>query len=523
MRMFPPALALILAGVLSLPANVDAATFVVNSTGNQSDSNVGNGVCRTSSSGTTCTLRAAIQEANATTATDTITFNIGGGGPQRITLTSSLPTITRPVIIDGWTQPGWVDAPLIEVRGDDGYGDGFKVQGGNSTIRGLIINGFGGDGIIITNSGNNVVEGCYVGTNADGSEPVPNQETGIRVQSPNNRIGGREVLQRNVVSGNTGRDVMGGIMIYGSSATGNVVQGNFIGLDATGLLPMGNEGRGVAIHDASNNYVGGSLAGAGNLIAANRATGVRIWGGSSTGNVVQGNWIGINKLGETKYGLWPEPGTLSNARGVQSRGDGNYILENYILGNTWDGVLFYDGTDKDFDPTAKSSNNIVYKNVIAYHGLNGIGAYVGRRNWFISNSIFENERLGIELGVEEIDGTTDNDPGDNDEGPNDLQNYPVLASAVVSGLQTIVAGSLNSKPNKTYHLQFFVDSYCDPESGHGEARYYVGDSSVTTNAMGNGSFTVNIGAALPYGWVVTSTAIDPDHNTSELSACMYVR
>lgn len=514
---------LLAAVLVALPSSGIAATFVVNSTGNQSDGNIGNGVCRTSSTSTTCTLRAAIQEANATTASDTIAFDIGGGGPQRITLTSSLPTITRPVIVDGWTQPGFAGVPLIEVRGDSGFGDGFKVQGGNSTIRGLVINGFGGDGIIITINGNNVVEGCYIGTNADGSAPVPNQETGIRVQSANNRIGGRDVAQRNVVSGNTGRDIMGGIMIYGQAASGNVVQGNFIGLDATGVFPMGNEGRGVAIHDASNNYVGGALPGAANLIAANRATGVRIWGGSSTNNVVQGNWIGVNKLGEMRYGQWPDPGVLSNARGVQSRGDGNYILQNYILGNTWDGVLFYDGTDKDFDPTAKSSGNIVYKNVIAYHGLNGIGAYVGRRNWIISNSIFDNERLGIELGVKELDGVQPNDPGDADEGANDLQNYPELASAVVSGAQTTVAGTLNSKPGKTYHLQFFVDTYCDPFSGHGEARYYVGDGSVTTTVSGTGSFAVTLPLALPRGWVLTATAIDPDRNTSELARCVTIR
>jgi CSLREA domain-containing protein len=470
MRMNARLTVLVAAMCVGLPASGMAANFVVNSTGNQSDNNAGNGVCRISNNNTQCTLRAAIQEANATTAMDTITFAIDSG-PQRITLTSSLPTITRPVVIDGWTQPGFAGTPLIEVRGDSGYGDGFKLSGGNSTVRGLIINGFGGDGIILTGStGNNVIEGNYIGTNADGSAPVPNEETGIRIQSPNNRIGGREVSQRNVVSGNTGRDIMGGIMVYGQSASGNIIQGNYIGLDATGMLPMGNEGRGVAIHDSSNNYVGGAQPGAGNLIAANRATGVRIWGGASTGNVVQGNWLGINKLGEMKYGLWPEPGTLSNARGVQSRGDGNYIMDNFILGNTWDGVLFYDGTEKDFDPTSKSSNNVVYHNVIAYNGLNGIGAYVGRRNWFISNSIFDNTRLGIELGKKALDGVQENDPGDGDSGANDLQNYPVLTSATVSGAQTVVLGTLNSKPNKAYHVQLFADLYCDAV-GNGEAKY----------------------------------------------------
>ena len=501
------------------PVTAAAATFVVNDTGSVSDTTIGNGVCRTN--GGVCTLRAAIQEANVTPELDTIVFAIGTG-PQRITHLSTNPTITRPVIIDGWTQPGFVDVPLIELHGNGSLGDGLRISGGGSTVRGLIINGFGDDGISLMGAGNNVIEGNYIGLSADGTEAVPNAHTGIRIECPNNRIGGRDPRQRNVVSGNVGRDRMGGIMISGAAATGNIVQGNFIGLDATGVYPIGNEGRGVAIDNASGNYIGGAQPGAGNLIAGNRATGVRIWGGSSTGNVIQGNWIGINKLGQVSIGLWPEPGVLSNARGVQSRGDGNYILDNYIIGNTWDGVLFYDGTDKDFDPTAKSSGNIVYRNVIAWNGLNGIGAYVGRRNWFISNWIFDNVRLAIELGDQELDGVTANDPGDLDDGANDTQNYPALASAIVSGAQTIVTGTLNSMANKTYLLQFFADTVCDA-FGHGEARYYVGDASITTDGSGNAAFTAVLGFSIPQGYVVSATAIDPDHNTSELSRCAVVQ
>ena len=511
--------AVLAAGLLVAPGSAAAATFTVNSDGNSSDSSIGNGVCRTS--GGVCTLRAAIQEANATSAVDTILFSIGGGGAQRISISSSLPTITKPVILDGTSQPGFTGAPLIEIHGSS-VGDGIKISAGGSTVRGLVVNGFSGDGIFISGLGGNVIEGNYVGLNADGSAAEPNHQTGIRIESANNRVGGREPAQRNVVSGNTGRDIMGGIMIYGAAATGNIVQGNFIGLDATGMIGIGNEGRGVAIHNASGNYIGGAQPGAGNLIAANRATGVRIWGGSSTGNVVQGNWIGTNKAFEIRVGLWPEPNILSNARGVQSRGDGNYILDNYLVGNTWDGVLFYDGTDKDFDPTAKSSHNVVYRNVIAWNGMNGIGAYVGRGNWFIANSIFENARIGIELGPEELDGVSANDTGDGDDGPNDMQNYPVLAEARVSGATTVVTGTLNSRASRTYQVQFFANNFCNP-TGFGEAKYWIGDGTVTTNASGNGAFSVAFGFAIPRGIAITATAIDSEHNTSEVSRCISVQ
>ena len=507
--------------VLGLPAMAGAATFTVVSNGNGSDASVGNGVCKTSGTSGVCTLRAAIQEANATAGIDTILFNIGGGGPQRIDVSSALPTITRPVILDATSQPGYTGAPLIELHGSS-VGDGLKVSGGGSTIKGFVINHFSGDGIYISSLGGNVVEANYIGLSADGSAGDGNGQTGIRIESPNNRVGGRDPSQRNVVSGNTGRDVQGGIMISGANATGNIVQGNYIGLDATGLLPIGNEGRGVAIHSASGNYVGGSQPGAGNLIAGNRATGVRIWGGSSTGNVIQGNYIGCNKLGEISVGLYPEPGTLSNARGVQSRGDGNYIIGNYILGNTWDGVLFYDGTDKDFDPTAKSSHNVVYKNVIAWNGMNGIGAYVGRANWFIANAIFENDREAIELGELELDGVSPNDLGDGDNGPNDMQNYPELLTARVSGSTTTITGTLNSRATKTYQIEFFANDVCDP-SGHGEAKYYLGDIQVVTNASGNASFSAPFGFAVPRGMAIAAIAMDPEHNTSEVSQCVIVQ
>ena len=521
MRRIFPGVAIAIALVVALPAGSAAATFTVTSTGNNSDANVGNGVCKTSGSTGVCTLRAAIQEANATAAIDTILFNVGGGGPQRIDIPASIPTITRPRIVDGWSQPGFLDVPLIEIHGSS-VGDGLKITAGGTTIRGLIVNHFSGDGIYISGLGANILEGNYVGLTADGSAADPNAETGIRLESPNNRVGGRDPSQRNVISGNAGRDRMGGIMIVGPTATGNIIQGNFIGLDATGMIGIGNEGRGVAIDEASGNYIGGAQPGAGNLIAANRATGVRIWGGTSTGNVVQGNWIGTNKAFEIKVGLFPEPDILSNARGVQSRGDGNYILENYIVGNTWDGVLFYDGTDKDFDPTAKSSHNLVYKNVIAWNGMNGIGAYVGRANWFISNSIYENVRLAIELGPEELDGVSNNDLGDGDDGPNDMQNYPVLTEARLTGATTTVTGTLNSGANKTYQIQLFANNFCSP-SGFGEAKYYIGDTSVTTNASGNGTLNAVLNFAIPRGIVLTATAIDSEHNTSEVSRCVSVQ
>lgn len=494
------------------------STFVVNSTGSASDSSVGDGVCATASG--VCTLRAAIEEANTTTELDTIAFAIGSG-PQRISVTSSLPAITSPIVIDGSTQPGFSGSPLIEIHGSILVSDGLRILGGGSTVRGLVINGFGSDGVLLEGGGDNLLEGNYIGLDSTGTSAVRNQGAGVRIRSANNRIGGRELAQRNVISGNGGFGIEGGILIQGAEATGNVVQGNFIGLDAAGIDPVGNLGRGVAIHYASNNLVGGSEPGAGNLIAGNRATGVRVMAQSS-GNVIQRNWIGINKRQEMRWGQWPAPGVLSNARGVHLRGDNNYVLENVIASSTWDGVLFYDGTGKDLFPEGYPSNNIVYGNLIFGSGMNGIGVYVGTGNRFLRNSIFGNVLLGINLANREFEHITINDAGDSDEGTNDLQNYPTLTSAVVAGAQTTVAGVLESGPSATYTLDLYANPACSV-SGHGEGRYPVGQVTVTTDGSGTGSFETVLPFAIPAGWVVTATAANSSGSTSEFSACVTVQ
>src|SRR5712692_9164441 len=110
----------LLMAIFCLFAGADLATaaqFVVNNTADEEDFSSGDGVCETAPGNGVCTLRAAIEEANATAATDTIAFNIPGSGPYTIRPTSALPTITDPVTIDGTTQPGFAGTPIIELDG----------------------------------------------------------------------------------------------------------------------------------------------------------------------------------------------------------------------------------------------------------------------------------------------------------------------------------------------------------------------------------------------------------------------
>jgi len=521
MSMFSRVGALMLGLVVTVPGSALAATFTVNSTANTADSSVGNGICAASPG--VCTLRAAIQEANVTVAVDTIRFAIGSG-PQRISLLSDLPAVTQPVIVDGTSQPGFAGVPLIEIEGSlssGPSGDGLVFNGGGSTIRSLVINRFAGNGILLRFNGGNVVEGCYIGTTADGLAAAQNVGAGVRIETYSNRVGGTTIPQRNVISGNGGLGLEGGVLIYGETGVGNVVQGNFIGLDATGMNPIGNIGRGVAIHFASYNLIGGDQPGAGNLISSNRASGVRIMSGS-TGNIVQKNWVGLNKAGQIGFGIYPDPGVLSNARGVQIRGDGNFVLDNIIAGNLEDGVLFYDGTGRDLVPLGYPSNNVIQNNIIFQNGFNGIGAFVGEKNKFVHNTIFSNGHLAINLENRVFGLVTPNDLDDTDEGTNGLQNFPEIVVAYNNGTQTSVAGFLKSKPEATYTIELFATPACNP-IGNGEATYPLQQSNVVTNTSGNAQINIVLGYPVPKGWFMTSTATDSLGNTSELSVCSVVR
>lgn len=238
-------------------------------------------------------LRQAILDANANAGPDIINFSIGSGA-QRITLTSSLPTISDPLTIDGTTQPGYAGTPIIEVTTDGQViGDGLTITDGSSVLRGLVLNRFRGHAIKIESGGGNIIEGNYIGTDASGNAPAANYQNGVFiVGSTNNRIGGTTAAARNVISGNFGNAVH---MALGAS--GNSVQGNYIGVNAAGTTILSNENGVVIFNNAHNNTIGGTTAAARNIISGNRSYGVQVES-NSNGNVVEGNFIGTNAAGD---------------------------------------------------------------------------------------------------------------------------------------------------------------------------------------------------------------------------------
>ena len=372
---------------------------------------------------------------------------------------------------------------MIELNGTSagaGWVSGLTLAAGSSgsTIKGLAINRFSGDGILIQTS-NNVVTGNFLGTDATGTLARGNSmglvlDTG----STNNRIGGTTAAERNIISGNT----IDGIEVMGATTTNNLVQGNYIGVDATGTADLGNVGNGVAIFSAAaNNTIGGTAAGAGNVISGNDGYGIGISAGGATANIVQGNRIGTNAAGTAGVG--------NSKEGIYiSGGAGNTVVGGIAAGAG---------------------------NTIAYNTLDGVAlkADASTGNSIRGNAIFSNGGLGIDLGD---NGLTANDTGDGDTGPNNLQNAPVLSGDDIVGGNITIGGKLNSTASTTFTIDFYASTSADP-SGYGEGQRYLGSTTATTSAGGNVVFSVTLAAAVSAGEFITATATSPTGNTSEFS------
>ena len=297
-------------------------------------------------------LRAAIiaADSDATVGADTISFAIPGSGVQTIAVPNSLPAITRSVVIDGNSQPGFSpgNTPLVVIDGSgaNAGASGLVFSAGTgSFVRGLSIVGFatnggaGGAAIDIqAGSGGETIEGDYLGIEPDGTSGKANYY-GIVIASSNNTIGGSVAVDRNVISGNTNA----GVLLVGSAAS-NMIFGNFIGTNAAGNATVGNL-FGVVLA-ASGNTVGGLTPGAGNVISGNvgptgqTGAGV-VFEGASQSNVVEGNKIGTDAGGLNAvpdvYGVYfgtPTGSTGDNVAldtiGGTIAGAGNLISGNFI-------------------------------------------------------------------------------------------------------------------------------------------------------------------------------------------------
>lgn len=488
---------------------------------------------------------------------DVISFNFSGGGVHTISPTSVEPTIIEPLTINGYSQLGAAanslanaDNAIILVQLDGsaaGAGaDGLTLGAGSggSTIKGLDIGNFAGNGIVVQSNGNSIL-GNFVGVDPTGTTRLPNgtfptSGDGIRIlNASNNQIGSADPADRNIASGNA----LNGIHVVGSlvaSATGNTILGNFVGVAADGKSSVGNrtepapapgsaEGNnlgGIEISGGNLNSVGGTTAGARNVVGFN-ALGIQLDNGAQQ-NTIQGNFSGVAADGVTAAGNLLQGIVLRSSNGFSSPLGPAQPNEPGVSFNLIGGTPAGAGNLVEFNGTGGVS---IFGNPVSASGQPNIG------NAIEGNSIFENGRsyltassaptplLGIDLTngflFPREDGVTDNDahghgaPND----PNNFQNFPELTSVVSNSGQTTITGTLtqSASPNTTFRIEFFAND-SDPLGLPDEGQEFLGFISVGTDGSGAASFSPSLPVSVDVGRKVTATATDQVGNTSEFSA-----
>jgi hypothetical protein len=344
--------------------------------------------------------------------------------------------------------------------GPGGLYRGVFVNGSGNTIGGTLpaarnvisISAHSGAGIQIYNAPGTVVEGNYIGTNAAGTSVTAGPRSiGVWVGSNDNTIGGTAAAARNVISGWGLMDVQIG------GGTGNIVEGNYVGTDASGTVTLPGTGFGVFLNGGSGNTIGGTAQGAGNVISVPGRDGIEadVFNGASAGNgnAIDGNIIANN-----------------GGAGVHVvSGTGFAIQENSIYGNGQLGIVLGNGLNTN------ASNNQAN-----HQGPNNL------MNFPVLTSV-----------------------------------QTSAAGTIISGtLDTGTANGLTFLPTASITLDFYADPPAAVDaSGYGQGETWLGSMTVTTDANGHATFTSpQFNIALPAGDFVTATATDATGDTSEFSA-----
>lgn len=346
---------------------------------------------------------------------------------------------------------------------------------------------------------------------ADDNIVIGNQLRSVRIAGTDfthyparNRIGGPTPEERNIFSGFGSFGIEGyptGEAVLVNFAQDTLIQGNYIGTTPDGMTGVSQRGPiGIEVRDSFNTTVVNNLIAGLYVEGVNHANGltfgtairVNSINADNMGVVIQGNLIGTDATGQNPIHTY-QGVTLAQSTGI-------YTLRDTLLGGTQPGqgntIAFTDTTGVLVGPLT-------------------VGGEIS------GNSIHSNTRLGIDLiPWSGALGPTPNDPMDGDtQGGNAFQNFPEIMSAQSDGGSISISGTLDSIPNSAFRIEFFASPQCDP-SGYGEGEFFLGHTTVQTNAVGIATINASVPSTAPAGWVITSTATQTaSGNTSEFSLC----
>ncbi len=438
--------------------------------------------------------------------------DICGGSTCKITVTSTLPAISAPLIIDGTTQPGYTAGTpgiphiqLSPVSGLDAIGLNVAYTAADSTVRGLAITGFRTSAMnraINVEAERVIVEANYIGLTPAGIADANGY--GILLEFTQSAIiGGATSAKRNIISGNLHFGIG-----YDTGASAGLIQNNFIGTNPTGTAALGNQTGGIDLEGANNTQV------LDNVISGNAGDGIQIGFTNGTiitsGYTIQGNRIGVGINGEA-------------------------------LGNSGPGIMSYGGSkNHQIGGTETGQGNIIAYNLIG--GIRLAANNDNTQNIISANSIYANGNLGIDLNA---NGVTVNDANDADTGANSLLNFPLLSQLglnngmltlsgcapagatvelfeadVSNGGKATVGDNKQGKSKDYGEGQTYLTSFVEGSSSDSNsADCTLPTDTDSNNQTGMKAFTVTTPApaTLAVGDLLTLTATLPTVGTSEFS------
>lgn len=370
------------------------------------------------------------------------------------------------------------------------------ITGDNTFIDGRTQTAYSGD----TNSGTVGAGGTAVGVSGS---ILPNYEI-PEIQVHRNGGDVFKIQANNTVLRNLSvyANNNAGIRINSGSAT---IMQNLLGVNA-----QGNNSGNI---DFGIENLGGNILADGNYIATNTDAGILINGGTSS--VVQNNHITNNGnsacedniLVQSGSGLIIRQNLIENASSAgidASASSGNVIISENSITASGQNRGNCSGNVEGMAIKIGGSNSTISNNVIYSNGGAGVVVVGGTANRISQNSIYANgiiaDALGIDLDASSGagDGVTLNDNGDSDAGPNDLQNFPIISAAYISGGNLVVKGW--SRPGAT--LEFFFTDINEGTATAGDNQLGLavdyGEGQTFIGAATEGSGADNDGASSGY-------------------------
>lgn len=346
----------------------------------------------------------------------TITFNIPASDPGfsnsvfNILPTDGFPSLVNATLLDGSTEPtnSNPNGPDILLNGvlcqpPSVYPSGLRFAGTNCTVRGFIISGFPAFGVLFdgASASGNTVASCYLGVNPSGTAAAANGICPVQIGNGAswNTVGGTLASNRNVISGS----LYQGLVIRDPGTSNNTVSGNYIGLSGAGTAALPNTWSGIQIFGgAQSNRIGGSTPLTMNIISGNARQGVAISDTNTSGNVVDGNYIGLNPAGTASIpngwaGVDIFGGASGNAVGAMASGVRNVISGNGLHGISISGagttlnIVRGNYVGLDATGTGVVSNNSV--GVVIWNGAQS--NQIGTTGW--GNAICGNGNQGVSI------------------------------------------------------------------------------------------------------------------------------